>query len=59
MKVSKGDKIVSNKLVMVITGENESSYLGYHEYKGRAVGQISILKETLNNPHYKVEVIKK
>lgn len=47
-----GSKIESNKMIMVITGENKTSFLGYHEYKGRAVGQCSILKETITNPHY-------
>lgn len=52
MELSKGDKIESNKMVMVITGESKDSYLGYHEYKGNPVGQCSILKTTLSNPHY-------
>jgi len=52
MDLRKGDKIESQKMVMVITGETKTAYLGYHEYKGKPVGQCSILKETLENPHY-------
>ena len=52
MKLTKGQKIESNKMIMVITGETKEAYLGYHEYKGNPVGQCSILKETLRNPHF-------
>lgn len=52
LKLKKGDKIESNKMVMVITGETKTAYIGYHEYKGRPVGQCSILKEMFSNPHY-------
>ena len=60
MKLNKNDKIIANKMTMVITGETKTSYVGYHEYKGKPVGQCSILKETLDNPHYQLgmEVIK-
>ena len=51
-KITKGTKIESNKMLMVITGETEKAFLGYHEYKGKAVGQCSILKEMFSNPHY-------
>lgn len=53
MKLSKGDKIEANKMIMVITGESKDSYLGFYEYKGKPVGQCSLLKEMLDNPHYK------
>jgi hypothetical protein len=39
-------------MVMVVTGENEKAYLGYHEYKGKIVGQLSIAKDMFTNPHY-------
>jgi len=51
-KITKGTKIESNKMIMVVTGENEKSFLGYHEYKGQIVGQCSIAKDMFNNPHY-------
>lgn len=47
-----GTKIESNKLVMVVTGENKRAFLGYHEYKGKVVGQCSIAKDMFTNPHY-------
>jgi hypothetical protein len=51
-KITKGTKIESNNMIMVVVGESETAYIGYHEYKGRAVGQCSILKEMFTNPHY-------
>ena len=51
-KIKKGTKIESNKLVMVVTGETETAFLGYHEYKGKIVGQCSIAKDMFTNPHY-------
>jgi len=57
MKLKKGDKIESKKMTMVVTGETHKSYLGYYEYKGKPIGQCSILKETLNNPHYRKNII--
>ena len=51
-QIKKGTKIISNKLVMVITGETEKAFLGYHEYKGKIVGQCSISKDMFSNPHY-------
>ena len=51
-KITKGTKIESNKLVMVVTGETEKAFLGYHEYKGKVVGQCSIAKDMFTNPHY-------
>ena len=51
-KITKGTKIESHNMVMVVVGESETAYIGYHEYKGRAVGQCSILKEMFTNPHY-------
>ena len=50
--ITKGTKIESNKLVMVVTGETEKAFLGYHEYKGKVVGQCSIAKDMFTNPHY-------
>ena len=47
MKLSKGDKIEANKMVMVITGESKDAYLGFYEYKGKPVGQGAILKDQL------------
>jgi len=52
LKITKGTKIESNKLVMVVTGETEKAFLGYHEYKGKVVGQCSIAKDMFTNPHY-------
>ena len=52
MKITKGTKIESNKMVMVVTGETEKAFIGYYDYKGKAVGQCSMLKEVLNNPHF-------
>ena len=51
-QITKGTKIESNNMVMVVTGENEKAYLGYIEYKGNAVGQCSLLKQMFTNPHY-------
>mgnify|MGYP000916723465 FL=1 len=51
-KIRKGTKIESNNLVMVVTGETEKAFLGYHEYKGKVVGQCSIAKDMFTNPHY-------
>ena len=51
-KVTKGTRIESNKMVMIVTGETETAFLGYHEYKGKIVGQISIAKDMFTNPHY-------
>lgn len=50
--ITKGTKIESNKLTMVVTGETEKSFLGYIEYKGNACGQCSIAKDMFTNPHY-------
>jgi hypothetical protein len=52
LNITKGTKIESNNMIMVVTGENEKAYLGYIEYKGNAVGQCSLLKEMFTNPHY-------
>lgn len=51
-EITNGTRIESNKMTMVVTGENEKSYFGYHEYKGRAVGQCSLSKDIFTNPHY-------
>jgi hypothetical protein len=56
MKIAKGTKIESKKMTMVVTGISETAYLGYIEYKGRAVGQCSLSKETVENPHYKDDI---
>jgi hypothetical protein len=52
MKITKGTKIECNKMIMVVTGENEKSFLGYYEYKGKIAGQCSIAKDMFINPHY-------
>ncbi|MDB4302150.1 hypothetical protein N9924_01145 [bacterium] len=59
-KLNKGDKVVSQKLVMVIVGETKTAYQGYHEYNGKIVGQCSLEKSMLTNPHYakNIEIIK-
>lgn len=51
MKLTKGAKLEANKMIMVITCETESAYLGYYEYKGRAVGQCSLEKSAFENMH--------
>ena len=51
-KITKGTRIESNKLVMVVTGETDTAFIGYHEYKGKIVGQCSIAKDMFTNPHY-------
>jgi hypothetical protein len=51
-KLKKGDRVEAKKMIMVITGESEKAYLGYFEYKGRAVGQCSLEKALLDNPHF-------
>jgi hypothetical protein len=58
MKHQKGDKIEANKMIMVITGERDDCYHGYYEYNGKAVGQCSISKELLSNPHFAQRVKK-
>ena len=57
LKIVKGTKIESNKMVMVVTGENATAFLGYHEYKGKIVGQCSIAKDMFTNPHYMNNII--
>jgi hypothetical protein len=52
MKITKGTRIESHNMIMVVTGETEKAYLGYHEYKGTIVGQCSIVKDMFTNPHY-------
>lgn len=51
-KITKWTKIESNKMIMVVTGETEKSFLGYYEYKGKMVGHCSMLKDMFTNPHY-------
>jgi len=51
-QITKGTKIESNNLVMIVTSVTEKAYLGYHEYKGQIVGQCSISKDMFSNPHY-------
>lgn len=57
MKITKGTKLKANGLIMVVTGENEKSFLGYLEYKGRPVGQTSMLKEHVNNKNLSEVVV--
>jgi len=51
-KITKGTKIESNKMLMVVTGETEKAFLGYYEYKGKMAGQCSLLKEVITNIHF-------
>ena len=51
-QIKKGTKIEANKMIMVVTGETEKAFLGYHEYKGKLVGQCSIAKDMFTNNHY-------
>lgn len=51
--IKTGTRLLANGLVMVITGESDKAFMGYYQYKGKAVGQCSILKEMFTNPHYK------
>ena len=58
MKLKKGDKIEVNKMIMVITGQTEKAYVGFYEYKGKPIGQCSILKEMLIHPYFKNNIKK-
>lgn len=50
--IKKGDRIEANKLIMVVTGETETAFLGYLEYKGKPAGQCSLAKDMFTNPHF-------
>lgn len=52
-QVKVGTKIISNKMVMIVTGENEKMFFGYFLYKGKNAGECTIHKSIFNNPHYK------
>lgn len=51
-EIKNGTKIIANGLVMIVTGENEKSYIGYNEYKGKNVGACLLYKDMFTNPHY-------
>lgn len=51
MKLNKGAVLEANKMIMVVTGETETAYLGYYEYKGKPVGQCSLEKSAFDNMH--------
>ena len=50
--IKKGTKIQAKAMVMVVTGESETAFLGYILYKGKPAGQISLSFDTFENPHY-------
>ena len=50
--IKKGTKIQAKSVVMVVTGESETAFLGYILYKGKPAGQISLAFDTFENPHY-------
>jgi len=52
LKISKGTKLVSHKMVMVVTGETKTRFTGYYEYKGTNAGECSMHKDMFFNPHY-------
>jgi len=53
-KITTGTRIEANKMVMVVTGETKTHFLGYYEYKGKIViaGECALDKEKITNPHY-------
>ena len=46
-----GTRIVANKLTMIVTGETQKYFKGYHEHNGKK-NDCTIYKETFSNPHY-------
>jgi hypothetical protein len=50
-ELKKGARLEANKMIMVITGESKTAYLGYYEYKGKPAGQCSLLKSVFENAH--------
>lgn len=50
--ITKGTKIESKGMTMVVTGENANYYLGYIEYKGKNCGESLLPKSMFTNPHY-------
>ena len=50
--IKRGTKIQAKSMVMVVTGESETAFLGYILYKGKPAGQISLAFDTFENPHY-------
>ena len=50
--IKKGVKIQAKSMVMVVTGESETAFLGYILYKGKPAGQISLAFDMFENPHY-------
>jgi len=55
-KIVNGTKIESKNMTMVVTGKNETAFLGYISYKGKAVGQCSLSFEMFTNPHYSNDI---
>ena len=51
-KIVNGTKIESHKIIMVVTGRNDTCFLGYISFNNKAVGQISLAFEMFTNPHY-------
>ena len=50
--IKRGTKIQAKSVVMVVTGESETAFLGYILYKGKPAGQISLAFDMFENPHY-------
>mgnify|MGYP007105317886 FL=1 len=49
--IKRGTKIQAKSMVMVVTGESETAFLGYILYKGKPAGQISLAFDMFENPH--------
>lgn len=47
-----GTKLKSYEMVMVVTGKNLTSFLGYISYNNKAVGQCSLDFSMFENSHY-------
>lgn len=52
MKITPGMRLEIKKSIVVITEEEKDRFIGYAEYNGENVGEITIFKSTLDNPHY-------
>jgi hypothetical protein len=50
-EITIGTRLLSNKMVMVVTGETVTDFVGYSEYKGENKGQCRLQKKNLVNPH--------
>lgn len=51
MKLNKGAVLEVNKMTLVITGETETEYMCYYEYKGKPAGQCQLEKSVFDNKH--------